>query len=426
MKSLTIIFVFITLFVQASCKKDDPVVVNKQPQPENPWNYKSILNVKWYKYFYSDTSGAYFQNPYFFDNYVVFCSDMIAYGNGKLGIGVFDKLTGAKHPMWNNEPGGIVGSTGSISNWVIGGNSNKYAIFCSTYKIYCYDLETGSLHWNISVTDLEPRICSFGNYIFYIKGDMHSYSTLLLTNIESGQSKNVLTLYKTNGYEANIEPPVVWFNPSGDTILVFQNRQWNFPASDGKIDIYAYNLSKDTIIWKLEDLTNDGNSSVRKPIINEDKFYFQGMKSVHCINLLNGQLIWEHEYTDEGFAQVENLFADGKLFVHSGSDAIMAFNGNSGNLLWKTNKDYGIQTGGSMGYYKGKLYFTSIDMTNSNIPTYLFCLNASDGSLVWKDSGVVKSGMKDGIIIDQNTGYLYADDSYRIMCIDLNNTPKPK
>lgn len=230
-------------------------------------------------------------------------------------------------------------------------------------------------------------------------------------------------MYKTNGYEASIEPPGVWINPMGDTILILQNRQWNFPTSDGKVDLYAYNMRTDSMLWKIDDISNDGNSSIYPPIIDGNLAYFQGMKSLHGINLLTGQLIWEHEYSDEGFAQVENLCVDGKLYVHSGSDVLMAFDGNTGNLMWKTDKDYGIEDGGSMGIYKGKLYFNSIDMTDDNVPQLLFCLNAENGSLIWKGSGVMKSGVSGGLCIDQKTGYLYCTDASSIMCIDLNNSP---
>ena len=81
-----------------------------------------------------------------------------------------------------------------------------------------------------------------------------------------------------------------------------------------------------------------------------------------------------------------------------------------------------------MGYYQGNLYFTGIDQIDiMHYPTMVFCLNATDGSLVWKGNriadGVAPNNFADGIIIDQTTGYLYANDAKNIVCIDLNNTP---
>jgi len=420
MKNILFIIIIFILFFNGSCKKEEPITPEIPPVVVT----KTNLSVKWYRYFYSDTTGSYFKNPYFFGNYVAFCSNMTVYGNGQLGIGVFNKLTGEKHIAWNSEPGNIVLANESISDWLIGGNNNNYAVFKVSHRICCFDLNTNIQKWSLLNNDFLPRINNFGNNVFCCDA-FQTHANLYRINIETGNSVKILTINKTNGYEPSFESYSGWISPIGDTILIFQNRQWNFSASLGKIDIYAYNLSADSVLWKLENLTNDGNSSIRKPIIVGNKLLFQGMKSVHCINLLTGQIIWEQEYTNEGFAEVDNLYADGKLFAHSGSQSVMAFDANSGNLLWKTPAVYGIQTGGSMGYYKGKLYFTGIDHNDQNVPTHLFCLDASNGGLLWKGSGF-NTGMKDGVIIDQATGYLYANDSYRVMCIDLNKTPVTK
>jgi len=398
-----------------SCKKD-PL-----PEPEPPSNvFKSNLYVEWYKYFYQDTSGGYFKDPNFSGDYVSFLCYDVVYGNGLPGVGIFNKQTGEKHPAWNCNPGSNFYFSG-VSDWLIGGNNNNYIATLEDFNLKCYDLNTATLKWNIYSQHIMPRIGNYGNYVYYCD-NVRIYADLYQMNIETGQRRKIIRINKTNGYEPSFESFSGWIAPNGDSILIFQNRQWNFPIGDGKIDIYAYNLKADTILWVLEDISSDGNSSVMRPVIADNKLFFPGLMSQHCIDLLTGQMIWEHEYTDRGFANSANLYADGTLFARSQSE-IIAYNPNNGNELWSIKKKYSIQTGGNMGYYKGKLYFTAIDDSDYNIPTYLFCLNATDGSLVWKGSGVVKSGMKDGVIVDQTTGFLYANDSYRIMCIDLNKTP---
>jgi outer membrane protein assembly factor BamB len=432
MKKITTIFLLICIsFTSASCKKEPPIV---PIHPSNPWDYNSKLDVKWYTYFYSDTAGAYMHVPYPFDNHVVFCSRTIVVGddNKGLGIGVYNKQTGEKHPLWTMDPSASLNMNINISDWLIGGKSNKYALFFSGNVLNCFDLSTGSMVWSNQIKG-SFRISSFGDYVFQSnENNAETLSNLVCHNINDGSFRTLYTVYMTNGYTPCIEPPSGWISPTGDTVLVFQNRQWNFPLSKGKIDIYAYNMTRDSVMWVVEDLTFDGHSSIFKPIVAGDRMFFQGMKSNHCINLLTGKVVWSKEYphdsqgmVQEGFAVSNNLYADGKLFSHSGSGSVIAYDANTGVELWKTSRDYDIITEGNIGYYNGKVYFNANDKLNyQNRPNYLFCLDANSGSLIWKDSGVVQSGMKGGIYIDQATGLLYAQDSYRVMCIDLNKTPR--
>jgi outer membrane protein assembly factor BamB len=140
-------------------------------------------------------------------------------------------------------------------------------------------------------------------------------------------------------------------------------------------------------------------------------------------------MLWGHDYNfgEFGFSQVPFLYADGKIYVKSDSFEVIAYDLYTGTILWKTYPHYGIHDGGSIDIYKGKLYLTGIDIASADYQrAMLFCLNASTGELLWKDPGVSQyGGLKNGIVIDQSTGYLYCTDSYRIFCIDVNNSPKP-
>jgi outer membrane protein assembly factor BamB len=169
-----------------------------------------------------------------------------------------------------------------------------------------------------------------------------------------------------------------------------------------------------------------GNAKSFTPIVVNNKVVFQCLRSIHCYEITSGKLLWEYITGVEGFASSVNKYAEGKVFVR-GTEKLFAFDLNSGVLLWETPNHYGVELAGCMDYYKGRLYFTGIDMKDVYNSTMLFCLDGSTGELIWKDGGVNRTGMMaDGVIIDQSTGYLYATDAYRIMCIDLNNSPKPR
>lgn len=411
------IFLFGIIF-SIGCKKP-PI----DPPPVD--NSKTNLSVVWHNVFYSDSTLAYFHDPYFSNEYVAFCSYQILGGSNMLaGIGVYNKETGANHYLWDTEPGSTFNMTG-ISDWKIGGENNNLAVFCNGNIIKCYDINSGTEIWLKDIHNINFRFNILGNNV-YVNTESQTKAVLYEIDIETGSTKSLLTKYTTNGYEPSFESFAGWIAPWGDSILIFQNRQWNFGESDGKVDIYAYNLEADSILWVLEDLTEDGNSSIQKPQIFGNRLFFQGMKSQHCIDLLTGEVLWEHKYDNEGFADVENLYAEGILFARSG-DNLIAYDAITGNLLWKIDNTYGLQTGGRMGYYQGNLYFTGTDENDVMRYPMIFCLNALEGTLVWKGNRVYDNAplynMKDGVIIDENTGYLYVNDALRIICIDLNKTP---
>ncbi|MDD4576804.1 MAG: hypothetical protein PHI36_10290, partial [Bacteroidales bacterium] len=53
----------------------------------------------------------------------------------------------------------------NISDWLIGGKSNKYALFFSGNVLNCFDLSTGSMVWSNQIKG-SFRISSFGDYVF--------------------------------------------------------------------------------------------------------------------------------------------------------------------------------------------------------------------------------------------------------------------
>lgn len=424
MKIIVVILTVCVLFAQAGCKKD-PIL--PKPIPEDP--YRTILDVKWKRLFHSDTLVYYFLDPYFFGDNVGFCTEMNAFGVGELGLVAFHKSTGERHPAWKNDPANMVDGA-DITDWRIAGTSANIGVLTDRRRLYAYDLSSGQLLWKHDHSPFSGnhRFDKLGTDILHTYGPgalSQSWLKIGLFKAETGSKRDLLTLHIENNYEFYIMTPATFYSSVNDTILLFLKNGWNFSLVDGIVDAYAYNLTADTLMWVSKDIEVNGNATTYTPLVAQNKVVFQCNRSIHCFDIFTGQMLWEHEFTDMGFAASPNLYADGKVFARSHSDEVIAFDLNSGQILWKTPKNYGVNTGGSMDYYKGKLYLTAIDMRNGNIPDLLFCLDANTGTLLWKDCPIWLGGLSDGIIIDQTTGYLYCNNGAYIFCIDLNNTPLP-
>jgi len=81
-----------------------------------------------------------------------------------------------------------------------------------------------------------------------------------------------------------------WVDPiTNDEILVFQHRM-SFPR---RIDILAYNLTADSILWWHKDVDPNGNSNIQQINIFDDKVVFFSARLVHCVDLPSGNFLWQ-------------------------------------------------------------------------------------------------------------------------------------
>lgn len=420
---IIVAFVLISLTIFSwSCKK--PSTDNFS---EPKYTSEDTLSVVWFRPFYADSAQSYFMsNPYLISNYALFCTFLPIEDGNKNGFQVYDKSTGKKHSNWNVEPEFTFEKLQRASDWFVVGENYNLVIVTDGLSIACFDIMLGLERWNHRINNLNYRFGVFGDAV-YATTDTETKAEIIKINLESGQQNIIFTKYTENGYEQSFESILGWVSPSGDSVLVFQARQHNFSLFKGKVDVLAYNMSSDSLLWTVEDITFDGNSSVKKSSIANNKLYFQGMQSQHCIDLLTGEVVWTVNYISQnvGFFEADNLYVDGKLFARS-QESIFAYDANSGNEIWRIDDLYGSESG-KMDFYKGNLYFTAVDY-KSDIwyQRKIICLNANTGELVWK-SAVMQgdytfSWFKEGVVIDQSTGYLYTNDSKNIVCVDLDKT----
>lgn len=425
----TCIAALMLLFTGVGCKKEP--IDNKPPLPvDTPYNTK--LDIKWLKWYSTDSMGSWYDDPYFYTDYVIFCTDMPSGNNARLGFGVFHKTTGERHPVWDQYyPDLVEGTSSDIPDWKLCGINGEIAVLTTRNRLFAWDLNTGQLKWkhyHYPYFGLHKLSSIFGvPYHTYSNGS-ETWSKIARFNPNTGTKEDLVTIPIIDNFEARIYPVESWINPStGDTILLFVTGGWNSPLTKGRVDAYAFNQTTNAMMWHAYDICPSGNAAIFAPVVTGNKVVIQGGQSVHCFDLTSGSLLWEHNYDpwSRGFSNARNIYRDGKVFVRDGK-SVLAYDINTGALAWETTNKMNLQMGGAMDVYNGRLYFTASDETLPDHIKSLFCVDTNTGSVIWKDPGPNKyGGLTFGIIIDQSTGYLYATDAFRMMCIDLNNTPKP-
>jgi len=138
------------------------------------------------------------------------------------------------------------------------------------------------------------------------------------------------------------------------------------------------------------------------------------------MDIASGELVWQHEYLDNGTSATRLLYYNDKLFFRMQSGDIYCYEPQTGQIAWSNGSIEAIPAPkGRMDAYKDKLYLTAYPTGG----VYLYCLSISTGELLWKDKGPAEV-IQGGVIIDQKTGYLYCHSDWSVMCIDLNKSPK--
>jgi hypothetical protein len=65
-----------------------------------------------------------------------------------------------------------------------------------------------------------------------------------------------------------------------------------------RIDLLAYNLTADSILWWHKDVDPNGNSNIQQINIFDDKIIFFSAKLVHCVDLPSGNILWQSKLND--------------------------------------------------------------------------------------------------------------------------------
>ncbi|MDQ3140857.1 MAG: PQQ-binding-like beta-propeller repeat protein, partial [Bacteroidota bacterium] len=206
-----------------------------------------------------------------------------------------------------------------------------------------------------------------------------------------------------------------------DTALFFQNRQWGFGGGGGRIDVHAYNITRNKFIWRNDDIDYDGNSSVYPPIYYKDRIYFKASTTLFCFDAFTGKIIWQNDIyrqTNGDLVLGNMILEEDKVFVHCNRGTLVAVNTDDGHIIWKV-KGTG-DTIDNMVYYDGKIYM------GSGADGYLHSVNVRTGHRVWKEISPNRhcyssaSFSTSPITLDPETGYLYCNDGYFQMCVDVN------
>lgn len=186
---------------------------------------------------------------------------------------------------------------------------------------------------------------------------------------------------------------------SGNTLLVPMN------------DLVAIDLSSGKELWRIP--MPDASYGAGTPIISGSKVLLHGSRSVgmggklFCININNGQVVWEKDSGGDMVGYYTPTVIDGKyvLGIYENGSTVNA-NGRpymvhleDGAKLWQ-NDNIGLDA--SATYANGRLYAYGNNLTAQSESVGLMALNASNGALEWINADLNGISNTDPLIIADN------------------------
>jgi len=221
------------------------------------------------------------------------------------------------------------------------------------------------------------------------------------TDLQNWEWAYRITQSEVDGIEPSTDSYNLWIHPeTGDEILLLQHRMafW-----EKRIDLVAYNMTADSMYWWHKDIEPQGNSNIRQIKIFKDRAYFQGSRTIHAVNIMDGTYQWKYDAGESDFtcchsivyAERENLVVD-NYSNDSDDSGLMGWDADNGKLKWSINVE-NYQAG-------AKQYYKSFVIQADG---YLRVYDARRGLLIKELADTESWSGFGGVVIDEEKELMY-------------------
>lgn len=313
--------IYLTLCLSVFLTNCSEKVVPEPAKPESPTIWKNPFEL-------DELSST----PVFFNNWVIVGHPGTT---DKYKVYAFDAMNG--DTIWQQKfnPPGAFNPFDKNETFLY----KDKLVFASGHNFFVLSAFTGDIIWWKRVENSLPHTTIIDHFIYRSTRINWEYSTLYRYDIHTGEEEELLTIHRNDDrkkYSPDLCSPVKWMHPSGDEILILQNRTFGkYVDYEPKMDILAYNLSADSLFWYIDSL--DWSSSVSQPAINGNKVYFYGYDNAWCIDAATGKKLWHFNTGDDpegDFNTANILIVKDKLIVKPDSDRMHAVDKETGKLIW--------------------------------------------------------------------------------------------
>lgn len=371
--------------------------------------------VQWRRHLLASQQESYSMSPVLGENWVIFSNKNGSDINETGRLLFLDKATGDSLDSWSE----YVGRPGYTS-WEEQQVTGDRLFISDVQFLNCIHIPTASSIWSSDLSFAEGDGLSYiNNGYIYRSYESNGYlpnltGTIIRSPLDREDWQQVYSYTADDDYSVSLSCITSVFLANGDELLLFKNRQWNFDLSQGRMDVFAYNLTADSLLWRNKGLEMwDGGVM---PMKVEDSLVFcPGGGYFFALNLYTGEKVWEFDYAGRspgnhfGYGDV---FFNGKfLIIKPSGDELFCLTKTTGRLNWWKDKK-GWTMKGRFTHFEGKLfYIADADLIVVDDYTGERLLSEERQEHLGKLTGDVR--------IDPTTRLMYMANYHEALCVKI-------
>lgn len=333
-----------------SCRAKEEIKESTPNQPER-------LEILWKSRIMEPNSNkaSLSMNPILHDRYVI-CNSEYSFVGKTAPVLFHDTASGMVLRSWSDYIKGHAPYLHESSAQV-----GEYLILCQSGSINCINLNTGQTAWQSVLNGNRNLIYTNKSHVYVgvtFNGDRGA--AILRSPVDQEKWDTVYSFNRTDRFIPFFDSMGFGELSNGDEVVVWKNRSYH--SASKRTDIFAYNLTADTLMWRNKDLSYA--SGILPLQIDGNKIFGAVFGEIFSIDINTGSIVWSRSF-DELAAQPKLSNFDlgamailgSKLILKGDGPELVYLNKNTGVTDKIINTAEGIRD--QFSFYKHYLVFTS-------------------------------------------------------------------
>lgn len=292
-------------------------------------------------------------------------------------------------------------------------HEGDYLVLRQFNTIDCINLVTRQKQWHTHKYSGLPFIYANEGYVYAaISFNNERSNAIIRSPLETQDWDTLYSFTKTDKYK----PDFIGFGfgqlSNGDEVIVWKNRNWG--ANGFLTDIFAFNISADTLLWRNRDL--DLNSLINPLQVIENRVIGDLRTDLFSIDLETGELIWRRNVQKSiintyPIASLEAIYiGETSIVVKGSSDELVGLVKRTGDINW-VQDDNGLGLNSRFTYFEGKLFFASGGLR---------IVDAQNGDpLISQALSEEIDNIQSNIVIDPDRRVMYFHNGREAFCVRI-------